>query len=272
MSVSSHWEHYPLVFVDVETTGLDPFGQDAICEIGAVKISQGVLVDTFSSLVNPKRPIPSLVSSIHSIYDEDVKGAPYFEQIVDTFMSFISGSVLAGYNVRFDLSFMNAELKKIHYPVIDLAALDVLIMARQTLKGLAHYNLSAVARHLHIKIDRAHRALDDALLTSKVYGSLQKELVKKGIATMAEYVALFGIKNEFLKKIQEPKVGFLQESIETKLTVQVRYLASDGNVTGGIIKPCGFIGEDKSVLEAIEIKTGQRLRIDVRTIISLELF
>jgi len=71
-------ENLPLVFFDVETTGLNPNQEDAICEIGAVKIKENEIVDTFQTLINPQRKIPSYVSSIHHIYDEDVKDAPCF--------------------------------------------------------------------------------------------------------------------------------------------------------------------------------------------------
>ena len=130
-----------LVFFDVETTGLNPHEKDAICEIGAVKMKEDVIVDTFQTLINPKREIPHYVSSIHHIYDEDVKDAPYFEDIADKFLDFLKDSIICGYNLSFDLNFLNKELERIKYPLLEnFPTIDVLKMARRSLK-LTRYSL-----------------------------------------------------------------------------------------------------------------------------------
>jgi len=221
------WEALSLVFFDVETTGLNPHQGDAICEIGAVKLKDNRIVDKFQTLVNPKRRIPPSVSSIHNIYDEDVKDAPCFERIIDSFLIFLKGSIVAGYNICFDLSFLNEELAKVGYPSLDMPALDVLKMAKRTL-NLKYYNLVYLTQYLKIKAEKYHRALEDAYLTSQVFLKIKDILYEKGIKKMGEIVLLFAVREEFSKKMQQPLLTLFKESIEEKIKVRVRYFSSLG--------------------------------------------
>jgi len=220
-------ETLSLVFFDVETTGLNPHRGDAICEIGAVKLKNEEIIDKFQTLVNPKRKIPLHVSSIHNIYDEDVKDAPYFEEVIDSFLAFLKDSIIAGYNICFDLSFLNEELAKMGYPSLNVPALDVLKMAKRTL-NLKYYNLGYLTQYLRIKAERYHRALEDAYLTSQVFLKIRDILYEKGIRKMEEIILLFGVEDFFYKKIQQPLLTLFKESIEEKIRVKVRYFSSSG--------------------------------------------
>ncbi len=218
-------ENLPLVFFDVETTGLNPNQEDAICEIGAVKIKENEIVDTFQTLINPKRKIPSYVSSIHHIYDEDVKDAPCFEDIADKFLEFLKDSIICGYNLSFDLSFLNKELEKINYPLLkNSPTIDVLKMAKRTLK-LTRYSLGCVCDYLGIKPERLHRAYEDAYLTSQIFSKIRKNLEEKGITKIEEILSLFALPNQFLKNLYQPLLAFLKECIEEKFKIKVRYFS-----------------------------------------------
>ena len=228
--MKSFLKNLPLVFFDVETTGLNPYEKDAICEIGAVKMEEDVIVDTFQTLINPKREIPPYVSSIHHIYDEDVKDAPYFEDIADKFLDFLKDSIICGYNLSFDLSFLNKELERINYPLLENSpTIDVLKMARRSLK-LTRYSLAYVCTYLGVKAERFHRAQEDAYLTSQIFLKIKKELEKKGIAKIEELVSLFALPNQFLKNFHQPLLAFLKECIEEKFKIKVRYFSYKGLV------------------------------------------
>lgn len=218
-------ENLSLVFFDVETTGLNPHQGDAICEIGAVKVKEDEIVDTFQTLINPKRTIPLYVSSVHHIYDKDVKDAPYFEDIADEFLEFLKDSIICGYNLNFDLSFLNKELERISYPLLkDSPTIDVLKMVKRSLK-LTRYNLGYVCVYLGVKSERLHRAQEDAYLTSQIFLKMKKRLEEKGITKIEELVSLFALPNQFLKNFHQPLLAFLKECIEEKFKIKVRYFS-----------------------------------------------
>jgi len=225
-----------LVFFDVETTGLYPFSGDTVCELGAVKIKGETEIASFNELINPKRKIPSEASAIHHIYDSDVSGKPYFEEIVDRFLYFIGSSVLCGYNVGFDLGFLNAELTKIKYPPIDVPSIDVLVMARRMIQA-EHYNLKAVSEQLNISARNFHRALDDAIVTKDIFLIIKGMAAQKGIKQTGDFISLYGFDNDFFKKHQEPKITFLKESIRAQLKIQIRYVSCTNVANTFIVIP-----------------------------------
>ncbi len=213
-----------LVFFDVETTGLSASDGHAICELGAVKIIGNTEVSTFSTLINPKRSIPLEASNIHHIFDSDVKDAPYFEEVVDKILYFMGGTILGGYNVGFDLGFLNAELARINYPLIEMPSIDVLLMARRLL-SLEHYHLSFLAQHFNIISDVFHRALSDAITTKEVFLRMKKDIQRRGIVKTGDFVSLYGFNNDFFKKYQEPKIALIYESIQAKLAIKISYVS-----------------------------------------------
>lgn len=214
-----------LVFFDVETTGLCAREGHAICELGAVKVTGNREIAKFSTLINPKRPIPYEASSVHHIFDHDVKDAPYFEEVVDKILYFMGGAILCGYNVGFDLGFLNAELARINYPLIDMPSIDVLLMARRLL-SLEHYHLSFLADYFNVVSGVFHRALYDALMTKEVFLKMKEEASKKGIIKTGDFIALYGFNNDFFKRYQEPKIALIHESIQAKLSIKITYVSS----------------------------------------------
>ena len=264
-------EQLSLVFVDVETTGLEPRQGDSICEIGAVKCVEEGVVEEFHSLINPKRTIPPYISQINNIFDEDVKDAPYFEEVAGTFFGFLNNSILCGYNVGFDLGFLNTELERIHYSLLNLPALDVLFMARRTFTGLAHYNLGYIAQYFHLEIKKLHRAFEDALLTSKIYFLLKKELAKKGISKIKEHLTLFGVQNEFFKNLQEPKALLIKESIIAEVTLRITCLSYHARTTL-VMKPRELVDRNGLSLVGVEAETQKTIILPLNRLINIEIF
>jgi DNA polymerase-3 subunit epsilon len=102
----------PLVFIDIESTGLNPYA-DRIVEISLLKVSPDGSEEFMSNLVNPGIPIPSETIEIHGIGDDDVKDKPAFSEIADTINKFISDCDIAGFNIkRFDLPMLETELRR----------------------------------------------------------------------------------------------------------------------------------------------------------------
>jgi len=114
------------VALDLETTGLDP-ERDAIMEIGAVRFRtsldygsiQAKVLDTWSTLVNPGRPIPIQVQQLTGIRQDEVDHAPRFSQILNDLRRFVGGYAVVGHNVQFDLRFLRTHGLSLSNPALD---------------------------------------------------------------------------------------------------------------------------------------------------------
>lgn len=193
MDFSCNIEDYDLVFLDVETTGLSVTTGDAICEIGALKVKRREVSETFHTLVNPQRSIPYQAYLIHKISDSDLENAPVFEQIADKFVTFLNSNdrktVICGYNIKFDLSFINYQLKFIGYNCLDFPVIDILKMARKSI-NTNRYSLESIVRFLNIQHKgNLHRALEDAFAGSQVFFKLVDRLEKEGVSMPGEFIS-----------------------------------------------------------------------------------
>lgn len=159
------------VVFDCETTGLDPSYCD-ITEIGAVKVVNGKIKEVFQTLLKPSHEIPEEVIKLTGITNEMVANAPDPTKVIMDFYKFCEGSILSGYNVNFDVSFIQALAKKagIKFPN---EVFDVLTFAKQKLY-LPRYKLINVVEHLGLKLNNAHRALFDATATAEVLQKLNE--------------------------------------------------------------------------------------------------
>jgi DNA polymerase-3 subunit epsilon/ATP-dependent DNA helicase DinG len=174
-----------IVALDIETTGLDP-DQDAITEIGAVKFNGNRVVAEWSSLVNPNRPIPPMISRLTGITNQMVCNAPQIHDVIPEFAAFVGNVPVVGHNVQFDLSFLHNQHILNNNPVIDTYELAAVL-----LPGAARYNLGALGQQLGIiHLGSLHRALDDSKLTYAVFNKLQEIASELPIALIAELVRL----------------------------------------------------------------------------------
>ncbi|MCR4842560.1 MAG: PolC-type DNA polymerase III [Eubacterium sp.] len=172
------------VVFDIETTGFSPIN-NRIIEIGAVKISDGKIVDRFSTFVNPEVPIPYEIEELTSINDATVIDAPVIEDVLPDFMEFCAGCVLVAHNAEFDTSFIreNCRRQGLDY---DYAALDTLALSRAMLPNLKRFKLHQVAKELKVDLAHHHRAVDDAECTAGIFIALKERLEKQGVNTLAE--------------------------------------------------------------------------------------
>ena len=187
------------VAVDIETTGLNK-NKDRVIEIAAVKFIDGNMTEDFSTFINPLMPIPHKISQLTGITDEDVCNAVTFDKIMADFLEFIGRLAICGHNVEFDISFLNAEIKRHGGTEITNWNLDTLSLSRTILELEEGYALSKVARHLNISLEDAHRALNDAKASGLIAVNLIPKLWKlPEISRTRLAVNSFG----FLKKIVE---------------------------------------------------------------------
>lgn len=155
------------VVFDVETTGLEPLKEEII-EIGACKVVNGRIDETFSTFIKPSKHIPKEITELTGITDDMVKDAPTINYVMPDFYKFCDGAVLVAHNIAFDISFIHNMSKKLSYN-FNHKNIDTLLMARTKLPGLKNYKLGTIVERLGVKLDNAHRAINDATATAKVF-------------------------------------------------------------------------------------------------------
>ena len=156
------------VIFDLETTGLSP-ESDEIIEIGAVKIVNGILKETFACFVKPSFPIPAEATAINNITNEMVKDAYSINQVFPDFYKFCEGATLVGHNaIDFDCKFIDNIAKKMGYKMTD-NRMDTLMMSRAKLSHLKFHNLKTICGYLGIELIGAHRAVNDTIATAQVF-------------------------------------------------------------------------------------------------------
>ncbi len=159
------------VAIDIETTGFAY--RDDILEIAAVKVKDNSIVDTFQTLIKPTEPIPVNITVLTGIDDEMVKDAPAFDDVIESFITFIGNDTILGHNVIFDLDRLNNKLYNKNMQTINNCYIDTMYMSKDRIPSLDSYNLIGVANHLNVKIDVSHRALSDCYTTISCYNILK---------------------------------------------------------------------------------------------------
>jgi DNA polymerase III epsilon subunit family exonuclease len=271
MELKKNIEDFNLVFFDLETTGLDVLAGDSICEIGALKIKARETIDKFHSLVNPKKTMPKEALRIHNICDEDLKDAPYFEDIVDKFVDFSKDSIVLAYNIGFDLGFINYGLKQINKKPLENPAIDILCMARKTLR-LSRYNLSEIVSFFNIEYSgKLHRAPEDAYVASEVFFKLRDILRESSLDNLEDFISLYGLDNEIFRSKTEPKIDLVKKAIEEKTLLKARYFSYQNKMESDTIKPLNLSQENKNFFLWYESKQGKNIRIGLDRILDVEI-
>ena len=165
--------------LDLETTGFSP-RTEKITEIGIMKIKDGKVLEEFSCFVNPEKPIPQRVVEVTNITDEMVKDAETIEKVFPKMLEFIKGTVLVAHNAKFDIGFLKYVAKDLGYE-FDFTYIDTLSLAKDVFPHLKKYKLGKIADELGIKVEVAHRALDDVDTTVKVFKVMLEKIKEKGI-------------------------------------------------------------------------------------------
>lgn len=164
------------VVFDLETTGLS-VNYNEIIEIGAVKVKDGMIIDTFASFIKPRKPITSFITELTSITNEMVIDAPYIEDIFSSFLEFLDGCVLVAQNADFDTGFLYETMRKLNIPHKSYPCIDTLDLARTMYpEGLKNYKLETIAKYLKVEIEQQHRAIHDARTTTNVFNRMLSDL------------------------------------------------------------------------------------------------
>ncbi len=180
----------PFCVLDLETTGGSP-ADCSITEIGAVKYLGGEELGTFQTLVNPGSPIPPYITILTGITQSMVIEAPRIEEALPAFLEFIGDAVIVGHNVRFDLSFLNADSMRLGYGRLPNRSVDTYALARRLIRNeIRNLKLQTLAAYFRSPTVPTHRALQDAKATAWVLHSLLERAGSLGVTALEDLLQL----------------------------------------------------------------------------------
>ena len=180
------------VVFDLETTGLNP-KNDHIIEIGAVKISNRKVIDSFSTFVHTDRKLPEKIIELTSITDDMLVGQPDIGDALPSFLDFAKGSVLVAHNAKFDVGFIREKAKVLSIENYNPSTLDTLELSKALIKDVKNHRLNTLTKKLGISLLNHHRAVDDANATGQLFIILLNKLREREIYDVSKL-------NELLKE------------------------------------------------------------------------
>lgn len=219
------------VVLDFETTGLDP-STDKIIEVSALKYKNGILIDEFQTLINPKIKIPYEITEINGITNAMVKNKPTIEEILPKLLDFIGELPIVAHNAPFDAKFLKYNVLR-HYGEdnINNTFIDTLAIARKLFPNLRNHKLETIKKHLKMDVD-SHRAYDDTLVTAQIYLDYIKyrtnetNPTKESIKEEIEHTSFSEL--DFPPRSQKEKPGYYQGKHYTDYVDLVKQLKRIG--------------------------------------------
>ena len=173
------------VVFDLESTGLST-RYSKIIEFGAVKIKNGIILDRLDILINPGMPLPKKIVEITKITDNELRGKPTIDKVIDEIMEFIGDATLVSHNLEFDFGLLNTALQETRGLKLINSGIDTLALSRYLNPEVGKHNLGALCRRNEVFYDEdaAHRADYDAEVLSKCWISLLATLNNRGLKTL----------------------------------------------------------------------------------------
>lgn len=168
------------VAIDLETTGLDPLWDDII-EVAAVRFDDGILTDSFQSLINPKREVDEFITELTGITNEMLSSAPNIETILPKYIDFIGESIVVGHNVNFDINFLYDACSELGLQSFSNDFIDTMRFSRCLFKGESHHRLIDLINRFHITGSVEHRALSDTIHSQQCYEYMKKYMTENDI-------------------------------------------------------------------------------------------
>ncbi|MGB3457037.1 MAG: DNA polymerase III subunit epsilon [Litorimonas sp.] len=164
------------IVFDTETTGFDSQGSDRITELGCIELVDWLPTgQQFHAFLDPERDVPEKVVEITGLTTEFLRGKPKFADAVDDFLAFIGDAPLVAHNAKFDMGFINAELRRIgRDPLPERRFIDTLALANQKFPG-SPASLDALCKRFDISLSSRdkHGAIIDSELLARVYLELR---------------------------------------------------------------------------------------------------
>jgi DNA polymerase III subunit epsilon len=225
-------------FLDIETTGLSPWFGDRICEV-AVVITEGKRIkNTYSTLINPERPLSPGALSANALTETDLQPAPLFADVADDVEEWLKDAVVVCHNARFDLQFLDSEYRRMGRDFQIPNLIDTLLLARQHF-DLPSYSLSSIAESFKLATIKEHGAREDALNARAIFFAMLGSL--KGLnKPLEDFIGIYNSPAWPNEGIQLPTE--LGEAIYSGKRLFIRYMDKDGEHTERWVTPRQVIG------------------------------
>ena len=162
-----------IIALDLETTGLNP-RTDQILEIGAVKMKEGEVCDTFAAFVNIGKPVPDFIVGLTGITDEMARGGLPIGEAMESFLSFCQDIPILGHNIMFDYGFLKQNAVNMG-KTFEREGIDTLSIAKKFLPELPSRSLGSICLHYGIRQEKRHRAYEDAVSAYRIYERMKEE-------------------------------------------------------------------------------------------------
>ena len=164
------------IALDLETTGLNP-SRDRILEIGAVRVVDGQIEETYETLVNPGRKLDKRIEELTGITDEMAAGGMDTRTAVTGLVEFCGELPLLGHNILFDYSFLKQNTMNLSLP-FEKEGIDTLKIARVLFPKMEHRSLQSLCCYYQIRQEKAHRAVSDALSAMELYRRMREQFAE----------------------------------------------------------------------------------------------
>ena len=175
------------IVFDLETTGLSN-ASERIIEIGAVKVENGQIIDSFDTFVDPEKAISPEITRLTSITNEMVAGAPTESEALEQFFHFCDGcDIFVAHNADFDMGFLRTAIRRCGREE-DPVQIDTLVMGRAMYPELRKHKLDTLAEHMGVEQKHHHRADDDARVLAEIFLKMLDELVAEKKITMVSEI------------------------------------------------------------------------------------
>jgi DNA polymerase-3 subunit epsilon len=196
----------PLVFVDIETNGLNHI-RGRVIEVAAIRVEQGRITRVFNQLVDPETELPFFITNLTGIRTEDLHGAAPFRSIAHELHDILSGAIFVAHNVRFDYSFLKQEFKRVGQEFLPKQLCTVKLSRTLYPEQKSHKLESLIARH-GFSFEKRHRAYDDALVLWQFLQHVQAyfpaDVLQAAVAKQLKQPALpKGLASELVKDLPE---------------------------------------------------------------------
>ena len=176
------------VIFDLETTGLYPNSGDSIIEIGAVKISNGNIIDRYDELICPEKELSEEIINITGINNDMLKDKKSEEYVVKHFMNWVGDLPMVAHNARFDISFMDQAYSKYNLGTLNNIVIDTLGLSRYLESKERYHNLATLVKRYNIPWDenKHHRADYDSEGTALIFLKMLNKLELNNFKTLKD--------------------------------------------------------------------------------------
>jgi DNA polymerase III subunit epsilon len=191
--------------VDVETTGTSTARGHRVTELAAVRMrADGVVVDEFTTLINPERSIPPFITALTNISWAMVADAPRFVEVAERLCGVLAGAVFVAHNAAFDRAFIDAELQRAERAPVAGRMLCTVRMARRLVPEIPRRSLDALTVYFGVANDARHRAHGDARATAAILRRLLERAAERDVRSWAELDALLSRRAPRAKRRASP--------------------------------------------------------------------